>query len=162
MIMVSHVCRFPMTVLSSKLEAQMFDSQYFRDFCKEDKKHYKNKLTLDNKYKLLDPFSLKNNWVDDISHLPDIQHLDLVIYPIHTSSKFNKKSSTSCKSLKHILSLSQSLLLWRNCNCLALVVQLSIFMLKFQMQCKQFVIGYYKILIFYRSVSNCVMSSLLI
>ena len=46
------------------------------------------------------PFSIKNDWVDDVHHLLDIQHLDLVIYPIHRSSKFNNKSITSYSSCK--------------------------------------------------------------
>ena len=63
-------------------------------------KCYKKKLALGNKYKLSDLFSIKNGWVDDIHHLPDIQHLDLVIYPILASTKFNKKSIASYKSFK--------------------------------------------------------------
>ena len=46
------------------------------------------------------PFSIKNDWVDDVRYLPDIQHLDPVVYPIHTSRKCNNKSITSYMSFK--------------------------------------------------------------
>ncbi|XP_057296778.1 uncharacterized protein LOC130625692 [Hydractinia symbiolongicarpus] len=76
-------------------------TEYFSKLVSEDKKHYSKKLTLANGTLLRDPFSLKGeDWSDDVSLLPDVTHMDLYVYLIHTPSEFTNESLKAYKSLE--------------------------------------------------------------
>ena len=74
-------------------------SQYYDSLGNADQLNYKAKLTLSNGTILSDPYTLEN-WVEDVSVIPEIAFGDIYTYLIETPSVYTKESLKAFKSLE--------------------------------------------------------------
>ena len=75
-------------------------SKYFTSLSDEDKEGYISKLTLSDGQILPDPYSLVENWKNDVRSMPDISWGDVYNYLINTPSLFSKEALKAYKSLE--------------------------------------------------------------
>ena len=73
--------------------------EYVSKLTEEEKTNYFKKLTTCSGEKLHDPFTLFDNWNDDIHLLPDITHRHVDSYLIDTPSPYTKESMKAIKLL---------------------------------------------------------------
>ena len=76
------------------------NSKYFTSLTDEDKEGYSNKLTLSDGQILADPYSLLDNWKNDVGFMPDIGWGDVYNYLINTPSLFSKENLKAYKYIK--------------------------------------------------------------
>ncbi|XP_065643270.1 uncharacterized protein LOC136075006 [Hydra vulgaris] len=77
-----------------------FSSSCFINLNDEDKRNYLSKLTLCDGVVLPDPFSIKDDWSNDVSLLPDKTWPEMYIYLIEMPSEFTKDKLRAYKSLE--------------------------------------------------------------
>lgn len=75
-------------------------SKYYSDLSEEDKICYKSKLTLSNGHTLPDPYTLQEEWKNDVTLMPDTTWPDVYNYLINTPSTFSTESLKAYKSLE--------------------------------------------------------------
>jgi hypothetical protein len=76
------------------------ESDYFKTLLDKDKQHYKSKLTLADNTQLPDPYTLTEDWKNDVLLMPDITYADIYNYLINTPSMYTKESLKSFRSLE--------------------------------------------------------------
>ena len=77
-------------------------SKYFNELGKEDKIRYKEKLGLNDKTTITNPYGLSNNWKTYMSLLPDISWADIYKYLINMPKAYTLKNLKAYKSLEVI------------------------------------------------------------
>ena len=73
---------------------------YFESLNENDKLAYRKKLTLESGETLPDPYSLKNDWIEDVDALPEVSWEDVTHYLIETASIYTKGKLKVYKSLE--------------------------------------------------------------
>ena len=81
-------------------ETSQYSVNLNRSFLTEDLTRYREKLKLATGEQLLDPYSLKEKWTNDISSLPEITWRDVTEYLLDTPSAYTKESIKAYKSLE--------------------------------------------------------------
>ena len=77
------------------------ESEYFQNLGYEAKRHYKQKLRMDNGENLPDPYSIKQDeWTDDVKLWPNVEYGDIYTYLIDTKGAYTKDSLKAYKSLE--------------------------------------------------------------
>ena len=76
------------------------ESEYYLNLESEDKKRYKEKLTLSNGKLLPDPSVLDVGWKGEVRRLPDLCFADIFNYLINTPSDYIKENLKAYKSLE--------------------------------------------------------------
>ena len=73
------------------------ESEYYLNLESEDKKRYKEKLTLSNGELLLDPNVLDVEWKEEVHDIPDLCFSDICSYLINTPSDYTKENLKAYK-----------------------------------------------------------------
>ena len=76
------------------------ESEYYLNLESEDKKRYKEKLTLSNGELSTDPSVLDVGWKGEVPRLPDLCFADIFNYLINTPSDYTKENLKAYKSLE--------------------------------------------------------------
>ena len=73
---------------------------YFESLNENDKLAYRKKITLESGETLPDPYSLRNDWIEDVDALPEVSWEDVTHYLIETPSIYTKGKLKAYKSLE--------------------------------------------------------------
>ena len=76
------------------------ESEYYLNLGSEDKKRYKEKLTLSNRKLLRDSNVLDVGWKEEVHYLLNLCFADIFIYLINTPSDYTKENLKAYQSLE--------------------------------------------------------------
>ena len=74
--------------------------KYFEGLNENDKLVYRKERTLESGETLPDPYSLRNDWIEDVDALPEVSWEDVTHYLIETPSIYTKGKLKAYKSLE--------------------------------------------------------------